>query len=233
MRWLRSSGWAFALSRTLAAAPWRRALVAWLALICALPALSATADPLRVVVLGDSLTAGFGLAAGQAFPARLEAALRARGHDVRIDNAGVSGDTASAGLARLDWAVPEGTAAVIVELGGNDALRGVSPALTRAALDAIVRRLKQRQIHVLLAGMRAPPNLGAEYVAAFEAIYPELARIHDVALVPFFLDGVAAEARLNLADGMHPNAEGVAVMVERMLPAVEALIARAKPRKGA
>jgi acyl-CoA thioesterase-1 len=186
---------------------------------------------MRIVVLGDSLAAGFGLAADQAYPVRLAAALRARGHDVRVDNAGVSGDTSTAGLARLEWAVPDGTHAVIVELGANDALRGVPLAVTREALDTIIRRLKARKIEVLLAGMRAPPNLGADYAAAFDAIYPELARTHEVALIPFFLEGVAADPKLNLSDGMHPNAAGVAAIVERTLPAVEALIARVNNRK--
>ncbi len=212
----------------------RQALLARLAALCALALLAfpAAAEPMRIVVFGDSLSSGFGLTAPQAFPARLEAALKAKGYDVRIENAGVSGDTASAGLARLEWSVREGTAAVILELGANDALRGVPPAVTKNALDAIVRRLKERNIEVLIAGMRAPPNLGAAYTGTFDAIFPELAKTHGVALYPFFLDGVAAEPKLNLPDGMHPTADGVAVIVERILPAVEALIGRAKTRKG-
>ncbi len=207
-------------------------MVARLALACALLAwlLPAAAEPLRIVAIGDSLIAGFGLAANDAFPARLEAALKRKGFEVRVENAGVTGDTATAGLARLQWSVPEGTAAVILALGANDALRGVKPAVTRAALDAMLRRLKERRIEVLLAGMRAPPNLGADYGAAFDAIYPELARAHGIALYPFLLDGVAAETKLNQRDGIHPNADGVAVIVERILPAVEALIARARAR---
>jgi len=206
-------------------------VVARLALLCALsivPAISAAAEPVQIVVLGDSLSAGFGLPAADAYPARLEAALKAKGHDVRIINAGVSGDTSSAGLARLDWAVPAGTDAVILELGGNDALRGLPAAVTREALDRIIRRLKARRIAVLLAGMRAPPNLGGEYADAFDAIYSELAKAHEVALVPFFLDGVAADPKLNQADGIHPNAEGVTVIVQHTLPAVEALIAKVR-----
>ncbi len=212
----------------------RQALLARLAALCALALLAfpAAAEPLRIVVFGDSLSAGLGLTAPQSFPSQLEAALKAKGYDVRIENAGVSGDTASAGLARLEWSVREGTAAVILELGANDALRGISPAVTKNALDAIVRRLKQRNIEVLIAGMRAPPNLGATYAAAFDAIFPDLAKTHGAALYPFFLDGVAAEPKLNLPDGMHPTADGVAVIVERILPAVEALIGRAKTRKG-
>lgn len=187
---------------------------------------------MRIVVFGDSLSAGFGLTAPQSFPARIEAALKAKGYDVRIENAGVSGDTASAGLARLEWSVREGTAAVILELGANDALRGISPSVTKSALDTIVRRLKERNIEILIAGMRAPPNLGAAYAAAFDAIFPDLAKAHNVELYPFFLDGVAADPKLNLPDGMHPSADGVAIVVERILPAVEALIGRVKARKG-
>lgn len=211
----------------------RQALLARLAALCvlALCAFPAAAEPMRIVVFGDSLSAGLGLTAPQSFPAQIEAALKSKGYDVRIENAGVSGDTASAGLARLEWSVREGTAAVILELGANDALRGISPSVTKSALDAIIRRLKQRNIEVLIAGMRAPPNLGATYTAAFDAIFPDLAKTHGAALYPFFLDGVAAEPKLNLPDGMHPTADGVAVIVERILPAVEALIARAKARK--
>lgn len=183
---------------------------------------------LRIVVLGDSLTAGYGLPASAAFPARLERALQAKGHTVTVVNAGVSGDTASDGLARLEWSVSEGTDAVIVELGANDALRGVDPAVTRKALIEILRRLKQRNIPVLLAGMLAPRNLGADYARAFDKIYPELAAAEGVLLYPFFLDGVATARNLNLPDGMHPSAAGVDVIVERILPKVEELIARAK-----
>lgn len=179
-------------------------------------------------MLGDSLSAGLGLAEAEAFPAKLQAALRTRGYDVAVINAGVSGDTASAGLARLDWAAPEGTDAVVLELGANDALRGIDPAVTRAALDAMLRRLRQRGIAVLLAGMRAPPNLGREYVAAYDRMFPELAKAHAVVYYPFFLDGVAADPALNQRDGVHPNAAGVQVIVDRILPAVEQLIARAR-----
>jgi len=189
-------------------------------------ALSVAAHQVRVVVLGDSLSAGFGLAANEALPAKLEKALRAKGLDVGIENAGVSGDTASAGLGRLDWSVPEGTDAVIVELGANDALRGIDPKITRAALDAIVKRLKERRIAVLLVGMMAPRNLGTDYVTRFDPIYQELAAAHDVVLYPFILDGVAGDHALNQPDGVHPTAAGVDIITARMLPKVEELLAR-------
>jgi acyl-CoA thioesterase-1 len=184
------------------------------------------AEPLRIVALGDSLTAGAGLAADKTFPTRLEAALRARGHDVTVVNAGVSGDTARDGLARLDWSVGPDTDAVIVELGANDALRGTDPAIARQAIEAILARLAERQLPVLLAGMIAPPNLGDDYGAAFNAIYGDLANKYDAILYPFFLDGVAGDAKLNLRDGIHPNPDGIDVIVERILPMVEAVIAR-------
>lgn len=185
------------------------------------------ADRVRIVVLGDSLSAGLGLPADAAFPARLERALRAQGVAVTITNAGVSGDTTSDGLARLDWAIPEGTDAVILELGANDALRGLDPALARKALTAILDRLKQRKIPVLLCGMLAPRNLGTNYGQRFDAIYPELAKRDGVLFYPFFLDGVATDAALNQRDGMHPNPAGVDVIVQRILPKVRELIARA------
>jgi acyl-CoA thioesterase-1 len=147
---------------------------------------------------------------------------------VEVINAGVSGDTASGGLARLDWSVPDNTNAVILELGANDALRAVDPAATRKALDEMLKRLKARKIEVLLAGMQAPRNMGTDYIAVFDRIYPELAKTHGVLLYPFFLDGVAADARLNLRDGIHPTAAGVDVIVERILPSVEKLIAQAR-----
>src|SRR5262245_41059477 len=178
----------------------------------------AVVRPIRIVVLGVSLGAGFGLAAGDALPAKLERALRAKGLAVTIENAGVSGDTAAGGLARLDWSVGEGTDAVILELGANDALRGSDPKATRAALEAIITRLKQRRIAVLLAGMLAPRNFGPDYVAAFDAIYPELAAAHELILYPFVLEGVAGDRALNQSDGLHPTAAGVDVMVRGMLP---------------
>jgi acyl-CoA thioesterase-1 len=186
--------------------------------------------PVKIVALGDSLTAGFGLAADAAFPARLERALAGKGLAVEVANAGVSGDTAADGLARLDWSVPDDADAVIVELGANDALRGIDPTLTRAALDGILRRLAARRLPVLFAGMRAPPNLGADYTKAFDAIYPDLAAAHGVIFYPFFLDGVAAERALNQGDGLHPTAAGVDAIVARLLPRVEELIGRARAR---
>lgn len=186
----------------------------------------AAAEPMRIVALGDSLTAGYGLDAEAAFPVRLERALQERGHDVVIINGGVSGDTASDGLARLDWSIGPDADAVIVELGANDALRGVDPAITRQALDELVRNLDERGLPVLLAGMVAPPNLGREYGEAFDTIYADLSEQYDALLYPFFLDGVAAEADLNQPDGIHPTAEGVDIIVERILPSVEGLIER-------
>jgi acyl-CoA thioesterase-1 len=185
------------------------------------------AEPLQIVGFGDSLMAGFGLDAGQSFPEKLEAALRADGHDVVIANAGVSGDTSSGGLSRLDWSIPDGTRLVLLELGANDMLRGISPEITEKNLDAMLTRLGERNIKVLLMGMRAAPNLGPDYASAFDAIYPRLAEKHQVALYPFFLDGVAADKALLLEDGMHPNEAGIERMVERAKPAVEQAIATA------
>lgn len=184
-------------------------------------AAAALADPYRIVGFGDSLMAGYGLDAGQSFPEKLEKALRDKGHDVVITNAGVSGDTTSGGLSRLDWSVPDGTQLVILELGANDMLRGIGPEITEKNLDAIIARLKERNIDVLLAGMLAAPNLGQDYQAAFDAIYPGLAEKYGITLYPFFLDGVAADPAFLLEDGMHPNAAGVERMVEKALPAVE------------
>ena len=189
--------------------------------------------PVNIVALGDSLTAGLGLAVNEAFPARLQRALEAAGIAAVVSNAGVSGDTASGGVSRLDWSVPDTTDAVILELGANDALRGVDPAVTRAALETMLRRLGERKIPVLLCGMLAPPNLGREYGQAFNAIYPELAAANGALLYPFFLDGVAADRALNQRDGIHPTAAGVAVIVGRILPQVEALVARAREARTA
>ena len=188
-------------------------------------------SPIRLVVLGDSLVAGFGLPASEAFPAQLERALKAKGHAVEITNAGVSGDTATGGLARLDWSIPDGTDAVIVTLGANDMLRGIDPKVTQDALDGIVRRLRARNIEVLLTGMRAAPNLGPDYGRRFDAIYPQVATAQGVLFYPFFLDGVAADAKLNQHDGIHPNAVGVAAIVERLLPKVEELLRRVQARR--
>ena len=184
------------------------------------------AEPVTLLALGDSLTAGYGLGPGEGFPAQLEEALLARGHDVRIIDAGVSGDTSSGGLARLDWSLDPVTDAVIVELGANDALRGIDPSVTRASLDGILTELGQRDLPVLLAGMVAPPNMGQAYGEAFNPIYADLAETHDTILYPFFLEGVAADPSLNQADGIHPTAEGIGLIVERILPYVEDLLSR-------
>jgi acyl-CoA thioesterase I len=184
--------------------------------------------PVNIVVLGDSLAAGLGLTVKDTFPVKLAGALKAKGVAVTVVNAGVSGDTASGGLGRLDWSVPPGTDAVILELGANDALRGLDPALTKTALDAILRKLSSRHIAVLLTGMRAPPNLGPEYGRDFDAIYPALASTHPVVFYPFFLDGVVGDPKLNQGDGMHPNAAGVDAIVARILPRVEELVTRAR-----
>lgn len=185
----------------------------------------AFADPVRIVGLGDSLMAGYQLDAGQSFPEKLEAALKARGHDVVIANAGVSGDTSAGGLSRLDWSVPDDTDMVILELGANDMLRGIAPQVTEDNLTAMIERLNQRNIDVVLAGMVAAPNLGADYAAQFNPIFPKLAARYDVPLYPFFLEGVAAERALLLEDGMHPNAAGVDRMVENFLPLIEEVLA--------
>jgi acyl-CoA thioesterase-1 len=182
------------------------------------------AKPVKMVVLGDSLSAGLGLPAGAAFPERLKVALKTNGVDVDMINAGVSGDTSSGGRDRLDWSVPDGTEAVIVELGANDALRGIDPGITRKALTEIVTRLKARGIAVMLCGMLAPPNYGSEYAERFNAIYPELAKSFGVPLYPFFLQGVATHESLNQADGLHPTAEGVDVIVRNILPTVQAFL---------
>ena len=186
---------------------------------------AAAAEAIEIVVLGDSLTAGYGLDPGESFPEQLQAALRAREREATVVNAGVSGDTAADGLARLEWSVPETADIVIVALGANDFLRGLDPGVTRTALAEIVRRLKAREQTVLLAGMLAPRNLGEDYVAAFDAIYPDIAAEEGVALYPFFLEGVAQAAHLNQPNGLHPTAEGVALIVENILPFVEALLA--------
>ena len=207
----------------------------WLSLVQAagLATVLAAASPaaartIRLVVLGDSLTAGLGLPAGKAFPDRLQAALRAKGWDVEVLNAGVSGDTAADGLARYDWAAPADADALIVELGANDMLRGLKPETTKKALSAILDKARAAHLRTLLAGMRAAPNLGAEYDRAFDSIYPALAKEYDVALYPFFLDGVAGDPKLNQADGMHPTAEGIEAIVERIAPAVEEILDEVK-----
>lgn len=187
-------------------------------------------NPVRVVALGDSLTAGYGLPSSEAFPAQLEVALQARGYNVVVENAGVSGDTATQGLARLDWSVPDGTQAVIVALGANDMLRGLPTEVTRTALTNIVIRLKGRGLPVLVSGMRAAPNMGESYRTRFDAIYPELRDRQGVLLQPFFLEGVAGNPGLNQKDGLHPTGKGVARMVEGILPYVELLLAEVQKK---
>lgn len=181
----------------------------------------AQAEPVRIVGFGDSLMAGYQLAAGDSFAAKLEAALKARGLDVTVANAGVSGDTTAGGLSRIDWSVPDGTDLVVLELGANDMLRGLPPQQARDNLDAMLKRLTDRGIAVVLAGMMAAPNLGPAYGQAYNAIFPDLARKYDVPLVPFFMDGVVGVSGLQLDDGLHPNPKGVDVMVERSLPVIE------------
>ena len=190
----------------------------------------ATERTIKIVAFGDSLTAGYQLPAQDAFPVQLERALKAKGLAVEIANAGVSGDTSSGGLSRLDWSVPDGTDAVILELGANDMLRAVDPKVTREALRAIVRRLKARGIEVLLCGMLAARNLGADYTQAFDSIYPDLAAAYGLLLYPFFLNGIAADAKLNQGDGLHPTTVGVAKIVHGILPKVEELIARVRAK---
>ncbi len=214
---------------------WRSLVNAGLALagliLCILgPAASAAGGAaaeatIRILALGDSLTAGYGLPAEDSFPAKLQAALRARGVPAEVINAGVSGDTTAGGRARLDWSLASKPRFAIVELGANDGLRGIAPEETRANLDAILARFGKAGVGVLLAGMYAPPNLGREYGGAFNRIFPELARAHGAALYPFFLEGVAARPALLQSDGLHPNAKGVEVIVGRMVAAVERLLA--------
>lgn len=188
-------------------------------------------EPIRMVALGDSLTAGYMLKPADAFPAQLQRALSAKGHTVDIANAGVSGDTSAAGRERLEWSVPPGTEAVILELGANDALRGIDPELTRRSLEDIVVRLKARGIEILLAGMSAPENWGANYSDAFNRIYAGLAEKHGLVLYPFFLDGVALKPELNLEDGLHPTAKGVGEIVTRIVPKVEELLTRVEAQR--
>jgi acyl-CoA thioesterase-1 len=188
------------------------------------------ARALKLVALGDSLTAGYNLPASAAFPPVLERALREKGHSVEIVNAGVSGDTVQGGLERLDWSVADGTDGVILELGANDALRGLDPAVTRKGLEAIITRLKARGIPILLAGMYAPRNLGTEYATRFDSIYPELAKAHGLVLYPFFLEGIAGDRVLNQPDLLHPTAEGVRVIVRNILPTVERFLATLPPK---
>jgi acyl-CoA thioesterase-1 len=189
-----------------------------------LAATPALAKGPEIIAFGDSLTAGLGLPASEAFPARLQARLKEQGVDVNVVNAGVSGDTTSAGLARLDWALADKPGFVILALGANDALRGIDPKIVRANLDKMIDRIQATGAKILLLGMLAPANWGAEYERAFDSIYPELAKAHGVPLYPFFLDGVAMNPALNQPDGMHPNERGVAIMVDRIAPLVVKMV---------
>lgn len=185
---------------------------------------AADGAPVRVLLLGDSLTAGYGLPASQALPAQLQTLLRQRGREVEVINGGVSGDTLAGGRARLPWLLKDRPDVVVVALGGNDALRGLPPEQVARELDAILERLRQAGVGILLAGMRAPANFGPDYVSRFNRAFPEAAARHRVALHPFLLEGVALRPALNLDDGIHPNAQGVAVIARGLLPAVEAVI---------
>ena len=181
---------------------------------------SATPNTIKILAIGDSLTAGYGLPQQDAFPVQLEAALNREGLDVKIENAGVSGDTSTGGLQRLDWALAGGADYVLLELGANDALRGIDPAITRKNLDQIIAKIKAMNIPIFFTGMKAPPNMGQNYQAEFDSIFPALAQKHDVTLYPFFLEGVAAISELNQDDAIHPNKAGVAIIVDNMLPSL-------------
>lgn len=201
---------------------WRNAALVFAVMLVTLSSVPTQAQeaPVTILALGDSLTAGYNLPGDAAFPAQLEKALRARGLQAKVINAGVSGDTTAGGLARLDWALAEKPTHALVALGANDMLRGLSPEQARVNLDKIITRLKQEKVEVMLVGMLAAPNLGAEYGKRFNAIYPDLAKKHDLPLYPFFLDEVANNPKLNLGDGLHPNREGVATMVRKMMPQI-------------
>ena len=212
---------------------WGRHLAALLLVLMvaggfAAPPADAAGRPLRLVVLGDSLAAGFRLPGDAAFPVVLEKALRARGYVIEVANAAVSGDTATGGFERLEWAMGGPADAMILELGANDMLRGLDPEVTRRSLNSILAQVALRNVRVLIAGMRASPSLGADYQSKFDSIYPDLAKKHDAILYPFFLEGVAADPALNLSDGIHPNRAGVERIVAGILPSVEALIRQAQ-----
>ena len=196
-------------------------------------AMAETAKPIRIIAFGDSLSAGYGVRPSQSFPAQLQKELKARGHNVIVANAGVSGDTSAAGLARLAWAIGDDADAVIVEFGANDALRGISPQVTRENMQKILAKLNERRLPVLLTGMRSPTNWGDNYTEEFDAIFPDLAKEHGLIFYPFFLDGVIFDAKLNQQDGIHPNAKGVAAIVKAILPQVEELIAKAEAQRAA
>jgi acyl-CoA thioesterase I len=197
----------------------------WLWLLGLLLLVSSPAEAeTRILVLGDSLTAGYGLSLDQAFPAQLETVLSQRGHSIKVFNAGISGDTSAGGAARLAWSLSDQPDIVIIELGANDALRGLSPQQTEANLTAIIKQVKQKNIVALLTGMKAPRNLGASYYNSFDQLYPALAKQFTVAFYPFFLEGVAGVPDLNQSDGIHPNPDGVKVIVKGILPVVEGLL---------
>ena len=204
----------------------RSFVLALLVIAVAIP--QAFAETRKVLVLGDSIAAGFGLPVSEALPAKLEAKLRAEGHDVRVINAGVSGDTTAAGLARLDWVLGGKPDFAVVQLGANDMLRGLSPAETRKNLDIILTQLDKASVPTLLVGMKAGRNLGADYAKSFDGVFPDLAKTHNIELYPFLLDGIALDPRLNQGDGIHPNERGVAVLVDRLTPYVVRLLQRSK-----
>lgn len=198
-----------------------------------LPAKAADTDTIRIVAFGDSLTAGYLLPPSAAFPAQLQVALQAKGYKVEVMNAGVSGDTTGGGLERLDWVFEDGADGVILELGANDALRGTEPAVVRENLDKILTVLQSKGSEVLIAGMRAPTNWGADYKANFDKIFPDLAAKHSAALYPYFLEGVSIDPAYIMPDGLHPTAKGVAEIVKRILPETEALMQKIVTRKAA
>jgi len=195
-------------------------------------ALANPSKPIHIVAFGDSLTSGFGIRQKDAFSVQLQKALKERGHNVRVTNAGVAGDTTAAGLQRFDWAIGDDVDAVIVELGANDALRGIDPKVTRDNLNKILTKLKERRSPVLCGGMRSPANWGDNFSDDFDAIFPDLAKEHGVVFYPFFLEGVILNSKLNQRDGMHPNAKGVATIVETIMPSVEELIGKAVAHRG-
>lgn len=195
------------------------------------PSPAPSSNPVTLVAFGDSLSAGYMLPPGQSFPAQLQVALTAKGYKVTVVNAGVSGDTSASGLQRLDWSLQPGVDGVILELGANDALRGLEPSLTKENLDKMISRIKAKGADILLAGMKAPGNWGPDYQATFDVIYPELASKHNASLYPFFLEGVIGEDGLTMDDGLHPTAKGIAELVKRILPDVEALLKQIAVRK--